>query len=138
VSGGPLRVKVAMALAAALAVAGAVSFCIGERSDQQRRPDVYHIDAQVQRLQGVRELVPSDAKVGFATDVRPTGTAAFLLIGGVRFALAPRFVEPDQSSGWLVGDFSRPVDFSQLAAKYHLQVVRDFGRGLVLFRNEAR
>ena len=86
----------------------------------------------------MRELVPSDAKVGFATDVRPTGTAAFLLIGGVRFALAPRFVEPDQSSGWLVGDFSRPVDFSQLAAKYHLQVVRDFGRGLVLFRNEAR
>jgi hypothetical protein len=36
---------------------------------------------------------------------------------------------------WVLGNFSKPVDFAQIERENRLNLVRDFGLGVVLFRS---
>jgi hypothetical protein len=39
---------------------------------------------------------------------------------------------------WVVGDFSKPLDVVAFGKQRGLTLVRDFGNGAVLYRNQAR
>jgi hypothetical protein len=68
-------------------------------------------------------------------DVR--GSTAFF---GAQYALAPRILVPfpgRHRAGWVVGNFSQPLDYPTLAREHGLSIVKDLGRGLVVFRRAA-
>jgi hypothetical protein len=46
-----------------------------------------------------------------------------------------RLVPPAE---WVIGDFSKPLDVTEFGKQHGLTLVKDFGNGAVLYRNEAR
>jgi hypothetical protein len=51
------------------------------------------------------------------------------------YALAPRLVTRSADSHeWVVGNFSHPLDYVAAGAAHRLELVKDFGNGIVLFR----
>ncbi len=122
-----------------------VAFCSalqGNRSaDAYARAyeDPYLINAQPERLRAVMASVPDRGVIGYLSDLdvgAVSGQAAYF---GVMFAMAPRLVtrSADQAE-WVIGNFSRPLDFAAAGAAHHLQLVKDCGNGVVLFRRGAQ
>jgi hypothetical protein len=40
--------------------------------------------------------------------------------------------------GWVLGNFSQPVDYAGFGAKRGLTLARDFGNGVVLYRRAGK
>jgi hypothetical protein len=97
--------------------------------------DPYRINAQPDRLREAVRYLPEKAQVGYLSDVSfevATGSAAYF---GVMYALAPRLVTRSADSHeWVVGNFSHPLDYAAAGRQHHLELVKDFGNGIVLFR----
>ena len=98
-------------------------------------PDAYLIDAQPERLREAARLLPDKTVIGYLSDLsfeEAIGSASYF---GVANALAPRLVirSADQPF-WVIGNFSHPLDFAAAGAAHHLDLVRDFGNGVVIFR----
>jgi hypothetical protein len=76
--------------------------------------------------------------VGYLSDLPladAPGQAAYF---GVAMALAPRLVVRDADGpAWVLGNFSRPQDFAAAEAA-GLELVRDLGNGVILFRRCGR
>jgi hypothetical protein len=71
--------------------------------------------------------------LGYVTD-RPEASAAIKV---AQFNLAPRLIEPGANRPLVIGEFSRPDDYERITRPLRLRVERDFGNGVVLFRNES-
>jgi hypothetical protein len=97
--------------------------------------DPYMINAQPERLREAIPLLANQAEVGYLSDISfevTSGSAAYF---GVMYALAPRLVTRSADrEEWVVGNFSRPQDYAAAGAAHHLDVVKDFGNGIVVFR----
>ena len=97
------------------------------------------INAQPERLREAGAMLPANAVVGYLSDVSfevAQGSSAYF---GVMYALAPRLVTRSADAQELVvGNFSRPLDYAAAGSAHHLELVRDFGNGIVLFRRRAR
>jgi hypothetical protein len=97
--------------------------------------DPYMINAQPERLHGAIPYLPENAEVGYLSDLSfeaVNGSAAYF---GVMYALAPRLLTRSADSPeWVVGNFSHPLDYASAGAAHHLDLVKDFGNGIVLFR----
>ena len=101
--------------------------------------DPYGINAQPQRVREAIRYLPDNAPVGYLSDVSfevVTGSAAYF---GVMYALAPRLVTryADRHE-WVVGNFSHPLDYAAAGRPHHLEIVKDFGNGIVLYRRRAQ
>lgn len=101
--------------------------------------DPYMINVQPERLRGAIPYLPDKAEIGYLSDVSfevPTGSAAYF---GVMYALAPRLVTRSADrQEWVVGNFSHPLDYAAAGRAHQLDVVKDFGNGIVLFRRRAQ
>ena len=63
------------------------------------------------------------------------------LFSSAQYTLAPRLVTDQRAKPapeWVIGDFSKPLDVVKFGQKRGLSLVKDFGNGAVLYRNEAR
>jgi hypothetical protein len=93
------------------------------------------INAQPDRVREVISYLPEHAEVGYLSDISfevATGSAAYF---GVMYALSPRLVTRSADSDeWVVGNFSHPLDYAAAGAAHHLELVKDFRNGIVLFR----
>jgi hypothetical protein len=55
------------------------------------------------------------------------------------YALAPRLMTRSADGPeWVVGNFSHPLDYAAAGRQHQLELVKDFGNGIVLFRRRAR
>jgi hypothetical protein len=107
----------------------------GARAD----PDPYMINVQPQRLQEAIPYLPERGQVGYLSDLSFEVTAGSAAYFGVMNALAPRLVTRSADRHeWVVGNFSHPLDFVAAGLPHHLEIVRDFGNGIVLFRRRAQ
>ena len=101
--------------------------------------DPYEINAQPQRLREAVPYLPENAPVGYLSDVSfevTLGSAAYF---GVMYALAPRLMTRSADGPeWVVGNFSHPLDYAAAGRQHQLELVKDFGNGIVLFRRRAR
>jgi hypothetical protein len=93
------------------------------------------INAQPERLREAIPYLPEHAVLGYLSDLSleaVNGSAAYF---GVMYALAPRLLtRTADSQEWVVGNFSHPLDYASAGAAHHLDLVKDFGNGIVLFR----
>jgi hypothetical protein len=102
-------------------------------------PDPYMINAQPERLREALRYLPDKAEIGYLSDISfevANGSAAYF---GVMYALAPRLVTRSADHHeWVVGNFSHPLDYAAAGAAHHLEVVKEFGNGIVLFRGLSK
>ena len=90
------------------------------------------VAASEARLGGIREALPRRGTIGYVTDATPADGAFIERFYMAQFALAPLIVVPAADLRWVLGDFTAGRVPPALANP-DLQVVRDFGGGVVLF-----
>jgi hypothetical protein len=101
--------------------------------------DPYMINAQATRWSEALRTLPPNIVTGYLSDLPLDGTPGQAAFFGVANALAPRLVVRDADGPqWVVGNFSRPMDFAAAGSAHGLQMVRDFGNGAVVFRRRAQ
>jgi hypothetical protein len=128
------RVRWACLAAVFLALAAAFVHMEQETGYQRSSRDLYRVNEQPDRLAGIAAAVPSDAVMGYVTDLAPGSDGYKATFQSARYALAPRILYPDGQAQWILGNFSRPADFAAMGRAKGLELVQDFGHGAVLFR----
>ena len=133
--------RAALVALVALAVIGALNFylTVDEKDLRYHAAWITHIiGIGPERFREVNAMVPTEAVVGYFSDLpnlTGDGAAGF---NGARYALAPRLVVPydsRQMQDWILGNFSKPIDLALIERENSLKLVRDFGSGVMLFRS---
>lgn len=132
----PARIKLGIAVAAALSLWGAIEYFAFENNYEKQARDPYQIGAQTARLEGLRAALPEKAELGYVTDLEPDSVAASNAFNAAVYALAPRLVRPGAARPQVLGNFSHPIDYAAFGASRGLRVERDFGLGVILYRRE--
>jgi hypothetical protein len=126
----PLRTLAGLSIIALLSVYGAIQF-YGEQTERnQTQRDPYKLVDQERRFAPIRDIVPPSALVGYVSDLATDPT----LVLTAQYALAPRLIVKNPSSGWVIGNFARPQDFEAFGRARGLTLVKEFPDGVVLFR----
>jgi hypothetical protein len=123
---------VALALWSTLEFYGATEDMAGPNAD------VYKIGEQPARYEGIATALPATGIFGYVSDVSIRQTLGAVLYSGAQYALAPRLIvefHEQPHSEWVIGSFSKPLDMIQFGSKRGLTLVKDFGSGVVLYRN---
>ena len=128
--------KAALIAAALIAVWGAVDSFQFESTANLRDP--YMVNAQADRLAGVIQAIPRAAVVGYLSDVHDGSTIALAMFNSARYTLAPRLLVEGTDRDLVLGDFAKPADFAAIGRDHGLEVARDFGNGVVLFKRAAK
>jgi len=137
----PGQVLTACAAVALLALWSTVNFYSATAELAAGGADVYKVGEQAARFQDLMSALPAAAIVGYVSDVQTGETVGAALYSGAQYTLAPRLVtdrRPSPAPEWVIGDFSKPLDVVQFGKKRGLTLVKDFGNGAVLYRNQAR
>lgn len=133
----PSSVLLAVAAVATLSLWGALDFYRAVSTFAAANPDRHGIAAAGDRFRPAEAILPEAAVVGYLSDVPfgdIRGSTAFF---GAQYALAPRVLvhfPARRKVRWVVGNFSRPVNYQELVQSHGLEIARDFGRGLIVFR----
>lgn len=121
-------------IAALCLISGIQSYRAGDAYGHAYQ-DPYMINAQPERLREAARVLPVNGILGYLSDLSfadAPGQAAYF---GVAYTLAPRLVTRSADDPqWVIGNFSHPLDFAAEGATHHLDLVRDFGNGVVIFR----
>jgi hypothetical protein len=139
----PFATKAGILVAAVLALWGVLGYFGSEGSYQEQYRDPFQIAAQSARLEGFRDAVAADAVLGYLTDAAPGSVVSDSMFLAAQYALAPRLVAKetnDKKTNYqqVLGNFTRPADFAALGRQYGLNLERDFGNGVVLYRGDSR
>ena len=131
----PALVRAGVLAAAALAVI--IVFVVDqfERRYQTSTRDPFQVQPQTERFRGVMESLPPATVVGYMTDLEPTDRSAPIIFRTAQYTLAPRLLQPGTAQEWVIGNFSKALDFRAMGAGKGLQLVQDFGNGVVLYRH---
>ncbi len=127
----------ALAAVVALSLWASLGFYRSARVFAEANMDRHGIETQQARFRDVLPLLPESAVVGYLSDVpfgEIRGSTAFY---GAQYALAPRILAPvagKHRADWVLGNFAKPADYVSIAQRHGLVVVKDFGRGVVVFR----
>jgi len=130
----PIRVYIGIGLATALCLWNFIQYQSARSQRNQTSPDPYMISAQLARYEGVRTALPRDAVMGYTSDLPAEDSRSTVLFLGAQYWLAPRILVDDDRREWVLGNFAAPADFAALGANRGLQMVRDFGNGVILYR----
>jgi hypothetical protein len=130
-------VRAGVLIAAGIALA--IVFVVDqfERDFQARTQDPFRVQAQSERFRGVMEALPASAVAGYITDLEPTDRSAPIIFRTAQYTLAPRLLQPGSGQEWVIGNFSKSGDFRAIGAGKGLQLVQDYGNGVVLYRRGA-
>jgi hypothetical protein len=130
-------VRTGVLVAAALAVV--IVFVVDqfERDFQPRTRDPFQVQVQTERFRGVMDVLPPSAVVGYMTDLEPKDRSAPIIFRTAQYTLAPRLLQPGTAQEWVIGNFSKALDFRAIGAGKGLQLVQDYGNGVVLYRRGA-
>ncbi len=85
------------------------------------------------RLDGLKEYLPSRGEVGYLTDCEPGGELFGRFIV-TQYVIAPAILVEGAGPDLVIGDFKGRVDVAALCRANGLELVRDFGGGVMLFR----
>jgi hypothetical protein len=139
--GLPFRVIAGVLIAALIALAASLETAQFVRQYNREYKDPYQIKKQDARFQGLKAILPPDPVLGYVSDKQqsdPQGAAMFF---GAQYALAPRILvrEPGpRQNQYVIGNFTRLSDFSEVARLLGMKLKADLGDGVVLFEREAR
>ncbi len=126
---------------ALLAAWGTLGFYASTEDAAGANADVYKIGEQQARFRDLVSALPATGIIGYVSDVPGSQTLSAVLYSGLQYTLAPRLVTNQRlvpPADWVIGDFSKPLDVIEFGKLHGLALVKDFGNGAVLYRNEAR
>lgn len=135
------QVTIACAAVAILALWSSINFYAATATLVTPEADVYKVGDQPARFQELMSQIPETAVVGYVSDLPITDNVGAALYSSARFTLAPRLVTNTRlvpAPQWTIGDFSKPLDMARFGAEHGLTLVKDYGQGIVLYRNQAR
>jgi hypothetical protein len=135
------QILAACATVTLLALWSAANFYHASEESPEANSDVYKIGEQAARFEDLMSALPATGVVGYVSDLPSSQTLGAVLYSGAQYTLAPRLVinlSLKPGAEWVVGDFSKPLDVVQFGKDRGLTMVRDFGNGAVLYRNQAR
>ena len=121
-------------LAASFALWGAVQYWDSETAFQSQSRDVYKVAEQRARLAELQAALPSNAILGYVTDIDDTQPVAGAMLFSAQYTLAPRLLQKGVNHDLILGNFTRPEDFAAFGRQRGMRLERDFGNGVVLFK----
>jgi hypothetical protein len=138
--GSPVLVQASMILVAILCLWATFEFYdfAGATEAQSQNRDPYKVEAQFERLSGVLRTVPETAILGYLTDAEAGSTLATVMFDTAQYAVAPRLLRTNGTGDWVLGNFTRPLDYQSIGASHGLSLYKDFGNGVVLYRKGDR
>jgi hypothetical protein len=137
VDGLSFKATAAVLAIAALTFYGALDNYRLVSQDSRAFDDPYKMNLAAARYQPVEAAAPPGVPLGYISDMTfdtPTGLSAF---NGARYALAPRLVVHPSAKitpEYWIGNFSRQLDYKALGEPYDLELIKDLGQGVVLYR----
>jgi hypothetical protein len=134
----PLRVSVAIVAAAVISAWGFLEYYGVEAEAARSSRDPYMVAAQHERFASLRDAAPAGTTIGYITDLDPASTGAAAAFTGAQYVLAPLLLRKTPDAEVVLGNFSRPADFAAIGAQHGLQIERDLGQGVILFRRAAK
>ena len=118
-----------LAVAALLSLYGTLDFYGKQIERDKIQKDSYHIAAQEQRFEALKRELGANAVAGYVSDLSDAG-----ILLSAQHALAPVLLVDNVPFQLVVGNFSRPMDYSEFGRARQLVLVKDFGAGVTLFR----
>jgi hypothetical protein len=102
------------------------------------RSEIAGVSAFESRMEPVKALVRPHATVGYLTDTLPQETTTAAEYYLTQYALAPRIVLNTLDQRFIVANFHLPEQEPANLGVKGLELVRDFGAGVKLYRNAAK
>jgi hypothetical protein len=136
-----VRAWIGIGVASLLSLASSFAFFDEWTAKYREQPDPWAIARQQVRFAALRAELPAGTVLGYYSDVPPgkrEGTVAFY---AVLYSVAPHLLVRDEvrpQPGLVVGNFARRPDLARLELESGLALVKDYGRGVVLFRREKK
>jgi hypothetical protein len=122
-----------LVIAALLSLYGTLDFYGAQIERNQAQKDAYQIGAQEQRFEALKRELGANTVAGYVSDLSDAG-----ILLSAQHALAPVLLVDDVPHQFVVGNFSKPLDYSEFGRARNLVLVKDFGNGVTLFRKVDR
>lgn len=122
-----------LAIAAVFSLYGTVDFHGKQIERNKTQRDSYNLGAQDRRFEALRRELGVNAVAGYVSDLSDAG-----ILLSAQHALAPVLLVDNVPFQLVVGNFSRPMDYSEFGRARQLVLVKDFGAGVILFRKADR
>ncbi|HKX00630.1 MAG TPA: hypothetical protein VJN43_23015 [Bryobacteraceae bacterium] len=126
----PIKSLLGVGAAALLSLYGAFAFYGEQSTRNQVSADKYMIGIQEMRFETMKRELPRVPRLGYISDIT-TQPAVFL---SAQYALAPALLVDSPREEWLVGNFSKPMDYAEFGRARKLVLVKDYSNGVVLYR----
>lgn len=126
---GSGRATLGLAVATILSLYATLDFYGKQVERNKAQKDSYHLEAQEQRFDAVKRELGPNAVAGYVSDLQDTG-----IVLSAQHALAPVLLVDKPPYRFVVGNFSRPMDYAEFGRSRQLVLVKDFGAGVTLFR----
>jgi hypothetical protein len=123
------KVVAALAAVAVLSLYGSLDFYGKQVERNKAQKDAYNIGAQEQRFEAVKRELGSNAVAGYLSDLSDPG-----ILLSAQHALAPVLLVDDVPYQFVIGNFSRSLDYAAFGRSRGLTLIKDFGGGVTLFR----
>ena len=127
------RATLGLVIAALLSLYGTLDFYGAQIERNKTQKDSYQIGAQEQRFEALKRELGANAVAGYVSDLSDAG-----ILLSAQHALAPVLLVDDVPYQFVVGNFSKPLDYSEFGRARNLVLVKDFGNGVTLFRKVDR
>ena len=125
----PVKTLLGLSAAGLLSLYAALSF-YGEQTERNKTSaDPYMIAAQEERFAALKRALPATTVVGYVSDVSQPA-----VLSAAQYGLAPILVVDDAGREWVVGNFSKPLDYAEFGRARQLTLVKEFSNGVILFR----
>lgn len=103
----------------------------------EARSDPYRVEEQAARYAPLLAALPPSVTVGYTSDVPLEDARGQVLLFALRYALAPRVVTSKPDQELVVGNLVETADAVAYGAARGLEVERDLGQGLVIYRRRG-
>lgn len=123
-----------------LAVYGALNSYEVSAEYARQYPDAYGGELARVRFAPLDARLPSNAELGYFTDLDPSQAAYNPAFLAAQYAVAPRvllFVDAKTRPEFAVGNFSKPQDYAAAGEARGYGMVADLGNGVVLFQRKG-
>ena len=138
---GPLRAWAGIGLVCLLGLWASVEHYSFLSEFYRGNPDPMGLGDQESRLAGVRAELPAPSVLGYISDIPLDQAGGSGLFFQTMYTLAPHLVVPDSARfkpELVLGNFSVRPDLDKLERERGLRLLKDYGRGVRLFRREGK
>ena len=124
-----------------LAIFGALNSFQVSQGYSAQYPDAYGGARAEIRFAPLAARTPSDAELGYITDLDPSQPAYAAAFLAAQYALAPRLLmilsaTPGGRPEWAAGNFTKPQDYAAAGVPLGYELSADLGKGVVLFHRK--